>query len=158
MRYYLSIFILILVAGCRTVQPPLVTKTTETITVTKVLRDTTVIVERDSASIQALFECDSLNQVVMTNLEIEKGRKVGPIVQWKDKLLTVTIPVDSEAVYLALQDRYEHVLRTDTVFVYPREPPSMGIKIGKRKIKLKHILITAAVLLFSAVLFRIIRK
>lgn len=154
--YKLVLFIFILV-GCNTVQPPVITKTTETITVTEVQRDTVLVTEPDSASVKALFECDSLNQVVMTDLEIERGRKLEPIVQWKDKMLTVTMPVDSEMVYFLLKDRYETRVRIDTVFVPVREPPDR-FKLGRFRMKFKHIIAVGILLLFAAVMIRISRK
>ena len=89
--------------GCKTPQPVV---QHHTVTVTEVLRDTSVVIQPDTASIKARFECDSLNQVIMKELSIEKGRKVTPVVTYRDKFLQVTMPVDSEAVYFSWKERY----------------------------------------------------
>lgn len=41
-------------------------------------REVPVVIPGDSASIRALLECDSLNRVVMRELEIEKGKRIVP--------------------------------------------------------------------------------
>lgn len=146
--YLTAVFFVI--TGCRSVEPVIHTTTR---TVTETLRDTTVIVAPDSATVQALFECDSLNQVVMTELSVEKGRKVNPQVTWRDKILKVAVPVDSQAVYLRLRERYESVV--DTIVVYQKAPDS---KSGKLKTGIKQTIFAGIILLFAGVFFRIIRK
>ena len=44
-------------------------------------RDVPVVTPADSASILALLECDSLNRVIMRQLEIEKGRRITPTIK-----------------------------------------------------------------------------
>jgi len=107
------IAIALLGTGCRLLHPAAGRQTT--FTVGTVVRDTTVIVQSDSAAIEALFECDSLNQVVMRRLSVESGRKLHPEVVFRDQVLTVSMPVDSEAVYFELRDRYTY--RIDTVYI-----------------------------------------
>jgi len=41
-------------------------------------REVPVVIPGDSASIRALLECDSLNRVVMRELEIERGKRIVP--------------------------------------------------------------------------------
>jgi len=80
--------------GCKQLQP-VVTQTTTNeriVKVTETLRDTTVIIQPDTASVRAFLECDSLNQVVMRELEIVKGRKVTPIVKYVDGVLKINNP------------------------------------------------------------------
>lgn len=104
--------------GCKQLQPVVTTDNTSsrTITVTETLHDTTLIVKPDSASIKALFGCDSLNQVFLRELAVEKGRKIDPVVKWlPGGVLEVTAKVDSQAVYLAWKER--HVLEVDSTKV-----------------------------------------
>lgn len=114
--------------GCKQLQP-VVTQTTTNeriVKVTETLRDTTVIVKPDSASVRAFFECDSLNQVVMRELEIVKGRKVTPIVKYIDGVLKITMPVDSEAVYISWKERHELVtdsIKVSKVTTVKEKPP-----------------------------------
>lgn len=108
----------LILTGCKQLQPVVSTNTTnsETITITDVPRDTVLITSPDSASIKALFGCDSLNQVFLRQLAIEKGRKVDPIVRWlPGGVLEVTAKVDSEAVYFSWKER--HVLKVDSTKV-----------------------------------------
>lgn len=44
-------------------------------------REVPVTIPADSASILALLECDSLNRVVMRELEIERGKRIVPTVK-----------------------------------------------------------------------------
>ena len=113
MRFLLILILVLFLTGCKTPQP--VIERTVTITETETVRDTTVVTEPDTASIKALFECDSLNQVVLTELEIEKGRKTVPQVRFKDRWFEVAVPVDSESVYFSWKEK--HKLETEQVIV-----------------------------------------
>lgn len=114
--------------GCKQLQP-VVTQTTTNdriVTVTETLRDTTVIVKADTASVYMFLKCDSLNQVVMRELEIVKGRKVTPIVKYVDGVLKITMPVDSEAVYISWKERHELVtdsIKVSKVTTVKEKPP-----------------------------------
>ena len=86
----------------------------------------TVVVAADTASIRAFLECDSLNNVVMRELQIANGRKVAPEVKFKYGVLEVTMPVDSEAVYIAWKERYVQVTdstKVSKVTVVKEKPP-----------------------------------
>jgi len=115
--------------GCKQLQPVVTTDTTKTktITVTETIRDTTLIVQPDSASIKAFLGCDSLNQVFLRELAIEKGRKIDPVVKWlPGGVLEVTAKVDSEAVYFAWKERYVHEVdstKVSKVTVVKEKPP-----------------------------------
>ena len=114
--------------GCKQLQPVVEQTTTNEriVTVTETLRDTTVIVKADTASVRAFLKCDSLNQVVMSELEIVKGRKVNPEVKFKYGILEVTMPVDSEAVYISWKERHETVTdstKVSKVTVLKEKPP-----------------------------------
>lgn len=59
-------------------------QTQETVrTEREVIRDTDIIVLPDSAAIHALFECDSLNRVVMNENERIKGERITPDIKTK---------------------------------------------------------------------------
>jgi len=115
--------------GCKQLQPVVTTETTssKTTTITDIPRDTIIITSPDSASIKALFGCDSLNQVFLRDLAIEKGRKITPEVKWlPGGILEITAKVDSEAVYFSWKER--HVLEVDSakvskVTVVKEKPP-----------------------------------
>ncbi len=103
MRFSFSLILVLFLTGCKTPQPVV----QHTVTVKETLRDTTVIVEPDTASVKALLECDSLNQVVMKELDVVKGRKIAPQVKFRDRVLEITMPVDSEAVYFSWKERHK---------------------------------------------------
>ena len=111
MRISFIVILLFVLTGCKTSQPVI----ERTVTWTETLRDTVVIVEPDFASVRALFECDSLNRVVMKELEIKRGQKVTPEVKWQYGVLEVSIPVDSQAVYLSWKER--HGLTQETITI-----------------------------------------
>ena len=73
-----------------------------------VLRDTTFIVKSDSMIMKARFRCDSLLNVVMDELDIEKGRIIKPVVQWNEKTKTLYLEahVDSQSIYLQWAERH----------------------------------------------------
>jgi len=129
MRVKLIFILVIFVTGCKIQQP--VIEHTITVTETETIRDTTLMTEPDTASLKALFECDSLNQVVMTELLIEKGRKLTPKVLFRDRTLEITMPVDSEAVYFSWKEKYRHDVETVTItkIVKEKYKPPWYIKI-----------------------------
>lgn len=105
--------------GCRATKPlsekEYVTKT-DSVLVRETLRDTVVRIRADSASIRALLECDSLGRVRMRELLSLKasGRMPPPTISIKDNVIHVQAKVDSMSVYLALKDRYQTRIRSDT--------------------------------------------
>lgn len=84
------------------------------------VRDTVVKVQKDSAMVRALLECDSLGKVrVKQLLDYRAGDRMKvPIPSIDDNVLTVWSFSDSLDIYLKLKDRYEKHMRdysTDTV-------------------------------------------
>ena len=67
-----------------------------------------VKIEADSAMLRALIECDSLGQAhIRELLRYRSGQRVEPPqVEIRDNVLTATARIDSQAIYLALKDRY----------------------------------------------------
>ncbi len=116
----------LLFAGCKTMHPAF--ENTHVQTVIETVKDSVIIIEADTATVQALFECDSLNNVVMRELEIAKARRVSPEVRFRDKIVTVTLPVDSQAIWVSMKNRFEQktdtLIRTKIVTVeVPAKPP-----------------------------------
>jgi hypothetical protein len=114
--------------GCKRLQPVVSQTTTNdrVVTVTETLHDTTLIFQADTASVRAFLECDSLNQVVMRELEIVNGRKVNPEVKFQYGILEIAMPVDSEAIYLSWKERYVQVTdstKVSKVTVVKEKPP-----------------------------------
>lgn len=105
--------------GCRATKPLQVKESitkTDSLVIRSVIRDTTVRIERDSASIRALLECDSLGRVrIREILSLRSGLRVRPpTLQLSGNTLTARADVDSMSVYLQLRDRLESRIRSDT--------------------------------------------
>ena len=79
---------------------------------TIIIKDSIVVIPADSSLVNAYFECDSNNKVIMKELATYRGRKVNPIVIWKNNWLTVASKVDSESVYLTWKEL--HISNKDT--------------------------------------------
>ena len=94
--------------GCRAQKP--LTNTIETVRIEReVIRDTTIVTKADSASIQALFVCDSTNQVVLRQLETLQGERIKPtvIIQHTDAGAAVVFDCHEDSLQheIALRDR-----------------------------------------------------
>ena len=77
-----GIAIVVLIAmslsGCRTQQPVVIQSQATERTEKVVPTDTVIVTKPDSAAIRALFECDSLNNVVLRELETAQGERIKP--------------------------------------------------------------------------------
>lgn len=94
---------------------------------TETVRDTTVVVRPDSATVRALVHCDSTNRVLLDLLETVNGDRVNAGIHVKthpdgSATLTVDCKADSLLMELQLRDREIERLQheTHTVLV-PRE-------------------------------------
>lgn len=137
--------------GCRSVQPVIEQRVkTDTITVTELHRDTTLFIQPDSSLVRAWFECDSLNQVVMTKLQQQSGKQLEQVVKWKNNTIEVVATIDSQAVYFAWKEKHiREQSITETVIKEPvKEPPPWKKKLP----------VTIIFLVFILVLFNLIRK
>lgn len=123
-RLLLILLTMALFLGCRPIRTT-VTSNTDTDTLI-IVHDSIVVHPADSAFINAYFECDSLNRVVMNELEVIKGRKVKPVVEYKDQVLYVYVPVEPEfdtLRWIESHTRINSAINTNTieqVKVYPK--------------------------------------
>jgi hypothetical protein len=67
-------------------------------TSTQVIHDTTTWIQPDSASLVALFYCDSANNVLISSLNEFKSKGVVTKIIYKDNLLRIKFATDSIAV------------------------------------------------------------
>lgn len=111
-RKFLNVSILViisalLVVSCASRQPTV--QTSQTIrTEREIIRDTNIVVLPDSATINALFECDSLNRVVMTENERIKGERITPDIKTQsnpDGSMQVDFSCHEDSLTLELQLR-----------------------------------------------------
>ncbi|MFI3263549.1 MAG: hypothetical protein R3Y26_11690 [Rikenellaceae bacterium] len=117
------LFFTLLILGCKSVQPIVIeNRTTDSVFVHEHVRDTIVELQRDSSTLKALIECDSIgNAHILRILELENGsRLVAPSISISDNILQSTAKVDSQAIYLALKDTYTTQVK-ETVVTQVRE-------------------------------------
>lgn len=109
MKQLALILIIVLVAtSCKQLKllTPGTTTENENI-VQETIRDTIILFKADSSYFRAYLECDSANRIIMSTLENVQGQKVRQDIIYRDKILTVQAKIDSQAVYIALKDRYQ---------------------------------------------------
>ena len=97
---------------------------TDTLIIREVVRDTSVVVQRDSSLIRALVECDSLGQARIRELiDIKAGQHIKPpqLAIGPQNVLTVTALVDSFSVYMKLKDRYQEAVYKTVITPPPIE-------------------------------------
>lgn len=118
------LLIMVLALSCRTVkQSSNRDSVSETITI---IRDSIVTMPADSALIRAYFECDSLNNVVMRQLESQQGKSVSQEVQFKDQIIYVKalkVPENHKLTWKEKATNHtiiEYVDRVVEVKIYPR--------------------------------------
>ena len=90
-------------------------RTTDSVVIREVLRDTVVTVEADSSLVRALVECDSLGRARLRELrEYRAGTRLPPPkVSIEDNVLTATASIDSMEIYLTLKERYRQDLKAE---------------------------------------------
>jgi hypothetical protein len=98
MNRFLIILLFVVLASCRPCKE-LSTTIVENDTLI-VFRDSLIVIPADSALFNAWFECDSFNRVVMSKLETIEGRKLKPVIQFRDNWLSASVKIDSEQVYI----------------------------------------------------------
>lgn len=76
----LLLFIICVCAYACTTQKPLVQMIETIRTEREIIRDTTVLIQPDSAQVRALLECDSLNRVIIRELHTSQGTRITPTV------------------------------------------------------------------------------
>lgn len=110
--------------ACRAPQP--IVQTVETVrTEREIVRDTVVQIAPDSAMVKAWLECDSLNNVIVKQLEIAQGERVKPIVKryttTGGMVLRMDCKEDSLKYEIEVRDRIIEEMKTETKIVKVRE-------------------------------------
>lgn len=91
------------------------------ITIKEIVRDTVVYTTPDEGTVTALLRCDSLGNVYIKQIIDLKavGTSQPPNIRIRDNIIRVVVPVDSQAVYMTLKDRYETTDQKTTVIPTP---------------------------------------
>lgn len=113
-KYILYLIICACVCACKT-QP--ISQAVETVRVEReTVRDTVLKFAPDSASVRALLECDSLNNVIVIELERERGARIKTNVQKQKSggglILQVDCKEDSLKAEIQVRDKYIEELKS----------------------------------------------
>ena len=129
-RNYILLAIALLVGACKTQQPPVMTDTsTIERTEKEIPRDTVIKEKPDSAAINALLVCDSLNNVLLKQLEVQSGDRIKPtinIVPQEDGTVKIAFECKEDSLRheIQLRDKLIETLREQKkeVPVYVEKP------------------------------------
>ena len=95
--------IIILLCSCSTTKKFETEIKTEYI---ETVKDTTIYIT-DEAYFRAYLECDSMNRVVIKELENKAGKLIKQDVKYIDKYITVQAEIDSQAVYISWKETHD---------------------------------------------------
>lgn len=115
MRKILTILSLLILNGCAST--PRLVQSDSITTIIEVVRDSVVYAPADSSFIKAWFECDSLNHVIMTDLETASGNNLTQQAIFDSGIFIVKAKIDSLAVYLRWKERHEKIKVAKTITV-----------------------------------------
>ena len=90
--------------SCRSSQPLTTTQTTDSVKVVERWRDSIIYEEPDKAWLKGWLECDSVGQVLLRELEIERGRHITPHIKIVNDTLYVECKTDSLERLLKIRD------------------------------------------------------
>ena len=106
----------------------------DSVIIKEVVRDTTFIIEEDSALLRAMIQCDSNGRAYISEIiELRAGRNVRPNITISNGVITAECIVDSMAVYMYWKERYERVVNTDSILVSVTDTEITTTKIVKRR-------------------------
>ena len=81
------------------------TQTSDSVRIIERWRDTTIYEEPDKAWLKGWLECDSAGQVLLRELEIERGRNITPHIKIVNDTIYVECKTDSLELLLKLRDQ-----------------------------------------------------
>jgi hypothetical protein len=107
--YALTVLLVCLLNSCNTIRYVPVEKTTETKTeIVEVVRDTTIYIPPDQATLKALLECDSTGQILIKQVETLQGKlNAKANIRIVDNTIIADCICDSLNIYMQLKDRYQ---------------------------------------------------
>ena len=80
-------------------------QTSDSVRIIERWRDTTIYEQPDKAWLKGWLECDSVGQVLLRELEIERGRNITPHIKIVNDTIYVECKTDSLELLLKLKDR-----------------------------------------------------
>lgn len=113
-RFLLALMLLSVLSlvSCKTI--PTIPQTTSETCTTTILRDTLITVLPDSATLRALFRCDSLNRVVLTENHTLRGRRMAlaaTATPRPDGAMQVQVDCHEDSLSLQIQLRDQIITR-----------------------------------------------
>ena len=81
------------------------TQTSDSVRIIERWRDTTIYEQPDKAWLKGWLECDSAGQVLLRELEIERGRNITPHIKIVNDTIYVECKTDSLELLLKLRDQ-----------------------------------------------------
>lgn len=90
--------------SCRSSQPLTTTQTSDSVRIIEKWRDTTIYEQPDIAWLKGWLECDSVGQVLLRELEIERGRNITPHIKIVNDTIYVECKTDSLERLLKIRD------------------------------------------------------
>lgn len=81
------------------------TQTSDSVRIIERWRDTTIYEQPDKAWLKGWLECDSAGQVLLRELEIERGRNITPHIKIVNDTIYVECKTDSLELLLKLKDQ-----------------------------------------------------
>lgn len=97
--------------SCRSSQPLTTTQTSDSVRIIERWRDTTIYEQPDIAWLKGWLECDSVGQVLLRELEIERGRNITPHIKIVNDTIYVECKTDSLERLLKIRDLEIKMLR-----------------------------------------------
>lgn len=99
MKNKILIILIILFSSCA-VSKKIETKIETKTEYIELVKDTTIYIE-DMAYFRAYLECDSVNNVVIKELENKAGKLIKQNVKYIDKIIYVEAKIDSQKIYIS---------------------------------------------------------
>lgn len=111
--------------SCRSSQPLTTTQTTDSVKVVERWRDSIIYEEPDKAWLKGWLECDSMGQVLLRELEIERGRNITPHIKIVNDTIYLECKTDSLERLLKIRDLEIKMLKemqTEVIVEVEKEP------------------------------------
>ena len=90
--------------SCRSSRHLTTTQTSDSTRITERWRDSLIYIQPDKAWLKGWLECDSAGQVLLRELEIERGKNITPTIKIVNDTVYVECKTDSLEMLLRLRD------------------------------------------------------
>lgn len=99
--------------SCRSSRHLTTTQTSDSVRIVERWRDSLIYMEPDKAWLKGWLECDSTGQVLLRELEIERGKNITPSIKIVNDTVYVECNTDSIEMLLRLRDMEIERLKQD---------------------------------------------